>query len=77
MVQHDATSPSPHKLIHGIYGTKGAALNDPPPPRISAGNHGWVSPEEYKALEKKYTPTIYHANGRARKAAAVTAARTC
>ena len=25
MLQHDATSPSPHNLIHGIYGTEGAA----------------------------------------------------
>ncbi|MHC4624570.1 MAG: acetylgalactosaminidase, partial [Planctomycetota bacterium] len=39
MLQHDATSPSPHNLIHGIYGTTGSALFDPPPPRICAGNH--------------------------------------
>jgi hypothetical protein len=29
MLQHDATSPSPHNQIHGLYGTKGAALFDP------------------------------------------------
>ena len=58
MLQHDATSPSPHNLIHGIYGTKGAALYDPQPPRLSAGNHAWVSPEEFKSLEEKYTPRI-------------------
>jgi predicted dehydrogenase len=57
-VQHDATSPSPHNLIHGIYGTRGAALYDPQPPRLAAGNHAWVSPEEFKALEEKYTPKI-------------------
>jgi predicted dehydrogenase len=58
MLQHDATSPSPHSMFHGIYGTKGAALYDPPPPRLSKGNHAWVSAEEFKALEEKYTPKI-------------------
>jgi predicted dehydrogenase len=58
MLQHDATSPSPHNLIHGIYGTRGAALFDPQPPRLSAGNDEWVSPEEFQALEKQYTPKI-------------------
>ncbi len=60
VLQHDATSPSPHNMIHGIYGTKGAALYDPQPPRISTGNHKWVSPEEFKKIEKKYTPEIFH-----------------
>jgi predicted dehydrogenase len=58
MLQHDATSPSPHSLIHGIYGTRGAALFDPPPPRLSVGNHAWVSPEECQSLTEKYTPKI-------------------
>ena len=58
MLQHDATSPSPHNLIHGIYGTKGAALFDPPPPRLSVGNDTWVSPEEFAALEKEHAPKI-------------------
>jgi hypothetical protein len=58
MLQHDASSPSPHNLIHGIYGTKGAALFDPQPPRLSAGNDAWASPDEFKALEKQYTPKI-------------------
>jgi predicted dehydrogenase len=57
-VQHDATSPSPHSYIHGIYGTKGAALYDPQPPRLSIGNNAWVSPQEFKALEEKYTAQI-------------------
>ena len=59
MLQHDATSPSPHNLIHGIYGTKGAARFDPPPPRISTGNHKWVSPEEFESIKEKYTPSIF------------------
>ena len=58
MLQHDATSPSPHNLIHGIYGTKGAALFDPQPPRLSAGNEQWATPDEFKALEKQHTPKI-------------------
>ena len=63
MLQHDATSPSPHNLIHGIYGTKGAAMYDPQPPRLSDGKHTWVSPEEFKILEEKYTPKITHQVG--------------
>ena len=58
MVQHDASTPSPHSMIHGIYGTKGAALLDPPPPRLSAGNHKWVSQNEFNSLKEKYTPAI-------------------
>jgi len=58
MLQHDATSPSPHNLFHGIYGTKGAALLDPQPPRFCTGNHRWASPAEFNALREKYTPKI-------------------
>lgn len=58
MLQHDATSPSPHNLFHGIYGTKGAALYDPEPPRLCKGNHAWVSPAEFKSLTEHYTPKI-------------------
>lgn len=57
-VQHDATSPSPHNLIHGVYGTRGSALYDPQPPKLCKGNHQWVSAEEFRALEKQYTPKI-------------------
>jgi hypothetical protein len=63
MLQHDATSPSPHSLIHGVYGTQGAALYDPPPPRLAAGNHEWVSPEKFAALKEKYTPALYKRMG--------------
>jgi len=59
MLQHDATSPSPHSFIHGIYGTKGAALYDPPPPKISTGNHQWVSPEQFESIKEKYTPSLF------------------
>ena len=63
MLQHDATTPSPHNLIHGIHGTRGAALYDPAPPRISKGDHQWANPEEFAALEQKYTPEIYRRVG--------------
>ena len=63
VLQHDATTPSPHNMIHGIYGTKGAALYDPQPPRISAGKHEWVSAKEFDKIEKKYTPKIFHKMG--------------
>jgi len=60
VLQHDASSPSPHNLIHGVYGTKGAALYDPQPPRISTGNHRWATNEEFERIKNKYTPEIYH-----------------
>ena len=63
MLQHDGTTPSPHNLIHGIHGTRGAALYDPAPPRISKGDHQWANPEEFAALEQKYTPEIYRRVG--------------
>jgi len=58
MLQHDATSPSPHNQFHGIYGTHGAALGDPAPPRLSRGDHQWVSTEEFQKIKDQYTPEI-------------------
>jgi predicted dehydrogenase len=63
VLQHDATSPSPHNLIHGIYGTKGSALYDPQPPKVCTGNHKWASPEECNKIRTKYTPEISHKLG--------------
>ncbi len=63
MLQHDATSPSPHNLIHGIYGTKGAALFDPQPPKISRGNHRWATAGEYEKIKDQYTPELYRKMG--------------
>ncbi len=63
MLQHDATSPSPHNLIHGIYGTEGAALYDPPPPRLAAGNHEWVSAEEFADAQGEIYAHPLQANG--------------
>lgn len=67
MLQHDASSPRPHTKIHGIYGTKGSALEYPLPARISTGLDGWVSPEEFKLLEEKYTPNIVKKIGKEAK----------
>lgn len=63
MLQHDATSPSPHSLIHGIYGTTGAALYDPQPPRLAKGNHQWVTQEEFEKLKKQFTPKLFDRMG--------------
>lgn len=57
MVQHDVTSPRPYSRIHLVSGTKGVARKYPLPGRISLG-HDWISEEEFKLLEKKYTPEI-------------------
>ncbi len=57
-IQHDATSPSPHNLIHGVYGTEGAVLFDPPPPRICKGDHRWVNQETCDALVAEYKPGL-------------------
>ncbi|MCI0522422.1 MAG: Gfo/Idh/MocA family oxidoreductase [Bacteroidales bacterium] len=57
MIQHDVTSPRPYSRIHLVSGTKGIASKWPSPQRIALG-HSWTSPEEFKALEKQYTPEI-------------------
>ena len=57
-IQHDATSPSPHNLIHGVYGTKGAVLYDPAPPRISQGNHRWADKKTFDKLMQQYKPEL-------------------
>ena len=53
-IQHDATSPSPHNLIHGVYGTKGSVLYDPAPPKICTGNHRWADKKTFDELMKDY-----------------------
>lgn len=63
MLQHDATSPSPHNMIENISGTKGTAMFDPQPPRIATGNHQWVKPEELEQIRSKYTPKIFEKMG--------------
>jgi len=57
MVQHDVTSPNVYSRIHKISGTRGAALKYPLPGKISVGDN-WVSDEEMKTIEEKYTPVI-------------------
>jgi hypothetical protein len=57
VLQHDAHTPQPHNLIHGIYGTKGCALYDPPPPRVSTGGN-WVSQDECTDIRERFTPQI-------------------
>ena len=57
MVQHDVTSPRPYSRIHLLSGTKGTAVKYPDP-KISKSHEGWLSDEEYKALEEKFAPPI-------------------
>jgi len=57
MVQHDISSPNVYSRIHKISGTTGSALKYPLPGKISIG-HNWISDEEYKSVEEKYTPVI-------------------
>ncbi|MFT7035837.1 MAG: putative dehydrogenase [Cyclobacteriaceae bacterium] len=59
-IQHDATSPSPHNLIHGVYGTKGSVLYDPAPHRICTGNNKWANKKTYDELMEKFKPGLLH-----------------
>lgn len=58
MVQHDVTSPRPYSRIHLVSGTKAIAAKYPEPAKIATNHKGWVSPEEFKSLEEKYTPVL-------------------
>ncbi len=57
MLQHDISTVRPGVRFNMISGTKGIAQQTPEPPKIATG-HEWLSNEEYKALEAKYTPEI-------------------
>ena len=58
MVQHDVSSPRPYSRIHLISGSKGIAQKYPLPARIATSHSGWLSEEELKSLEQKFTPEI-------------------
>jgi hypothetical protein len=57
MIQHDISSPNAYSRIHKVSGTIGAALKYPLPGKISIEDN-WISAEEYKSIEEKYTPVI-------------------
>lgn len=57
MIQHDVTSPRPYSRIHLVSGTKAFARKWPGPAKLAKG-HSWLNEEEFKELEKKYTPEI-------------------
>lgn len=57
MIQHDVSSPRPYSRIHLVSGTKGVARKWPSPARIANG-HEWLAEDEFKKLEKQYTPEI-------------------
>jgi hypothetical protein len=56
MIQHDVSSPRPYSRLHVVSGTQAYAQKYPKP--MVAKGHDWVKEEEYKELEKKYTPEI-------------------
>lgn len=56
MIQHDVSSPRPYSRIHLLSGTKAIARKWPSP-KIAYG-HEWISEDEMKVLEEKYTPEI-------------------
>lgn len=56
MIQHDVSSPRPYSRIHLVSGTEGIA-REYPEPKIAIG-HEWLSPEQMKEVEEKYTPDI-------------------
>ncbi len=58
MIQHDVSSPRPYSRIHQVNGTKAMACKYPLPARISDGGDHWLSDEELRAVEEKYTPEI-------------------
>ncbi len=58
MLQHDVSSMRPYTRIHLISGTSGIARKYPAPARIATGHRDWVTDEEFRELEEKYTPEI-------------------
>ncbi|MBE9461506.1 Gfo/Idh/MocA family protein [Dyadobacter subterraneus] len=66
LVQFDVSSPRPYSRIQLVSGTKGTALKYPEPARYSK-DHEWLTAEEYKAVEEKYTPPIIKKIGEAAK----------
>lgn len=57
MIQHDVSSTRPYSRIHLVSGTKGVARKWPEA-KIANSHEGWLSEQEFKALEKEYTPAI-------------------
>jgi hypothetical protein len=58
MLQHDISSPRPNVRFNMISGTKGIAQHYPLPAKIATGHEGWLSEEEFNAVEEKYRPEI-------------------
>lgn len=62
MLQHDVSSPQPYSRLHVVSGTRAFAQKWPEPARIAEGEE-WVSEDDFKQLEEKYTPAIVHKVG--------------
>ena len=57
MLQYDIYSPRPYSRIQLVSGTKAVSLKYPEPARYAVDGE-WLSSDEYKKLEEKYTPPI-------------------
>jgi hypothetical protein len=66
LLQFDVSSPRPYSRIQSVTGTRGSALKYPEPARYATGDE-WLSPDEYKAIEDKYTPPIVRKMGASAK----------
>ncbi len=57
-LQHDVTSPNVYSRIHKVSGTKGSCLKYPEDAKIAFSHEGWLSIDEFKKMEERYTPPI-------------------
>ena len=58
MLQHDVTTPRPYSRLHVVSGTKAYAQKYPLPAKIAVNHKEFLSEEDMKKLEEKYTPKI-------------------
>lgn len=58
MLQHDVSTPRPYSRIHLISGTKAFAQKYPLPAKLAVGHERFLDDDEFKKIEKQYTPNI-------------------
>lgn len=69
MLQHDVATPRPYSRLHLISGTRAIAQKYPLPAKISVAENPneWLTDEQFKKLEEKYTPPIVKKIGKIAK----------
>ena len=67
MLQHDVSTPRPYSRIHLISGTKAFAQKYPLPGKIAVGHEDFLTEDQLKDLENKYTPEIVNRIGQLAK----------